>query len=233
MRYSPVAHEASIVVAGNLNPAIFSPAWFRLYGLIDDTEFEAAKVGVIHPEITEFSIDSLTFHVTQQQLSARLAELPFVRVADIVGAIFGELLPHTPLTAVGFNVSLHFRLETIAQRVSLGRSLAPLAAWGAWGDTLESSDALKIGGVRDLTMEQTAIAGRSRFDYRRFSVQPSVREQELSKSGVFMLVNDHYQLQAEGVDINIKEVLPKFDTSISFAHTIISHLMDFSAGLKK
>ena len=133
MRYQPVGQVVSIVVTGSLNPVIFSPAWLHLNSVINAAEFEAAKIVVIHPEVTDFTVDTLRLQVTAQRFTIISSELPFIRIADLASTIFGSLLPHTPVHQIGFNLQLHFNLESPRQRWTLGRKLAPIEPWGSWG----------------------------------------------------------------------------------------------------
>ena len=232
MRYQPVNQSVSIVVIGKLNPAIFSPAWLRLHGVVSAAELEAANVTVIHPEVTDFAIDTLRIQVTPQKLSIITTELPFVRVADIMIAIFGKLLPHTPAYQLGINLQLHFNLESSAQRLKLGRMLAPTLPWGAWGSRLDPDDEARTGGLRSLTMEEVSPADRH-GGFRRVQIEPSLLSDQLKLCGIFMAVNDHYELDKSTPNTNalITTIEKHFDRSINSSVSIVEDLMNFASGL--
>src|SRR5215207_2918217 len=61
------------------------------------------------------------------------------QILDDVLAIFSEL-PHSPIKLFGVNLEVHFKLQAPAQRLALGRTLAPVAPWGEFGKCLESKD---------------------------------------------------------------------------------------------
>lgn len=59
MRIQPEIDEVGVVLVGSLNPAIFTPAWFALHGLLPESAAESAELEVAHPQLTRFSTDWL------------------------------------------------------------------------------------------------------------------------------------------------------------------------------
>jgi hypothetical protein len=178
----------SIIANGNFNPTIFQPAWLRAQGVITPEEEEAAKIEIIHPEITRFQVPGLSFDVqTERTVITALAE-PFIRAADIFYATFHEKLGHTPITTVGLNYFAHVRLNDWKQRNRFGRKLAPVEPWKDYGKLLETSDQAKVGGLSSLSMR----AIKSEYGAEggiNVTVQPSVRID--ANAGVFFNVNHH------------------------------------------
>lgn len=89
---------------------------------------------------------------------------------------------------VGINRSAHFPLKDLAAMDAIGKRLAPQDAWGEWGPMIEGIPE-KHGGLRSITMEQINLDDREK-GYIRAKVEPS----PLVKPGVFVDINDHYQV---------------------------------------
>ncbi len=234
LHYQPMVQSVSIAVVGNLNPPIFTPAWLRLNDIIDDTELEAAKTVVVHPEITDFTIGTLQVQVIPQKISISTSELPFVHVADMMSAIFGGLLTHTPVHMLGINFQIHFNLNSGDQRTRLGRRLAPIDPWGNWGRKLDAEDRAFIGGLRSLTMEEETPNKGSHGGYRRVQIEPSLFSEQLKTSGVFMAVNDHYELNRSTTTTQdlLTTIEKNFDKSLSISIRIVSDMMNFASTLE-
>jgi hypothetical protein len=234
VRYDLENPSCSLVLIGKFNPAIFSPAWLTKVGIITDEDFEHSKVQVIHPEIAQF--DARRFRVDAQpsrfQITSTLA--PFVTLADDLRRFFGEKLPHTPISAIGINFHTHFRLESAEKRMALGRALAPITPWGAFGQRLASSGSSPefASGMVSLVLQETRPDGRPNGS-RRVEVQPSKKFDALR--GVFIAVNDHFEVadpRDEDGGQAVMEILAReFDTSEAEYRRIVSELMDFAGGL--
>ncbi len=123
--------QASIVLVGKFNPAIFSPAWFAKNGIITEGELQVAETQVVHKQITRFAVEHLTVHAELERFSIKVSTDPLIRIADMVSTTFRGLLPHTPVQAFGINYVEHWRLDTWQRRLALGRALAPIEPWGS------------------------------------------------------------------------------------------------------
>jgi len=233
MRYTPEAQLVSIVVIGNFNPAIFSPAWLRLHDVISDDELAVASIKIAHPGISDFDIDTLNIQVTSERFSAIITSIPSVRVADLVEIVFGSLLRHTPVRQVGINYQLHFNLDVAARRTALGRKLAPLSPWGAWGEALDQEDLRRTGGLRSLTMEEVVPDGRKTGGYRRVTIEPSTLKSSLQQAGVFMSINDHHELHTDATttEFLISVLRDEFDRSLEASRAIVSDMMSLAESI--
>ena len=65
MRITPEIDGASIAVLGNFNPAIFTPAWFALHGLLPESVATGAELTVAHEQVTEFNAEWLRFETSR------------------------------------------------------------------------------------------------------------------------------------------------------------------------
>ncbi|MYC69905.1 MAG: hypothetical protein F4X17_04265 [Gemmatimonadetes bacterium] len=158
MRIEPEISGVSVVLLGDFNPAIFTPAWFALHGLLPESVTDSADLRLAHQQVTEFAADWLLLHVTVDRFSVETLQAPHIRLRDLVARIFKEYLHHTPFRAFGINRSVHFQVKSLAERDRIGRTLAPVEPWGAWGHDLDLYG--KHGGMKSLTMSQLAPDGR-------------------------------------------------------------------------
>lgn len=118
----------SIVAVGDLNPAIFQPAWFAGEGLITRGEAQAATVQVISAQATQFEVDWLSLQVLPERFAATTTnEAFFQHLHDLVAATFSRLV-HTPIRMLGINFNCHCHLED-PKWSELSDVLAPKAPW--------------------------------------------------------------------------------------------------------
>lgn len=64
MRIEPEISGVGVVVLGDFNPAIFTPAWFALHDLLPRSVAENAGLQVAHQQVTAFDADWLHLQVT-------------------------------------------------------------------------------------------------------------------------------------------------------------------------
>jgi hypothetical protein len=170
----------TIVVLGNFNPSIFSPAWFRLHNLIGAVEADEAKVQMIVPPAAVFATEWLSVQVLQDRMALATA-MPqeFQRLRDTAVGIL-QILAQTPVNALGINWEHHWRAPDFDSYMEFGDVLAPKDVW---------SD-LNIPGTQDLTVR--SIRNDHWSGWIDVTVQPSVR---VAPFGVYARVNDHTWLQ--------------------------------------
>lgn len=227
MRIEPEISEVDVVVLGAFNPAIFTPAWFALHGLLPSRAADSTEVGIVHPQVTEFTFDWLHLQATAERFSAATSQAPHVRVCDLVVRVFRERLPHTPLQGFGINRRVHFRVRGLAERDRIGRTLAPVEPWGRWGADLGPDG--DHGGMTSLTMSQLDPPGRAAGGRINVTVEPSNRTGD-PRSGVYVGVNDHYPIDetdpTTGRSIGIIE--ENFGASLKRSDELIDHVMSLA-----
>ena len=57
----------SIVLIGNLNPAIFHPSWFAAHNLLRTEEADAATINIIHPDVASFKTEWLEVNIVRER----------------------------------------------------------------------------------------------------------------------------------------------------------------------
>ena len=227
MRIDPELSSVSIIIPGDFNPAIFTPAWFALNDLLPKSVADSAHLQVAHRHATAFTADWLQINVADNQFSAETLQAPYIRVCDLVVRIFKEQLNHTPLRAFGINRNVHFRVSSSADRDRIGRTLAPVDPWGDWGKDL-GIDGTQ-GGMTSLTMTQVNLAGRSQNDKISVQVEPSNRIGN-GRDGVFVGVNDHFAIddRADTAERLMELLESNFEGSISRSERLVDHIMSLA-----
>ncbi len=227
MRIEPEISGVDIIVLGAFNPALFTPAWFVLHGLLPEGAADSAEVEIIHPLVTEFTFDWLQLKVTAEHFSAETSQAPHVRVRDLVVRVFREYLPHTPLKGFEINRRVHFRVRNPAERDRIGRMLAPVEPWGRWGPDLGLDG--ERSGMTSLTMSQLDPPGRAAGGWINVTVEPSNRIGD-PRSGVYVLVNDHYPIDETGPTTGRSTGIleENFDASLERSGGIIDHVMSLA-----
>ena len=225
MRIEPEISGVSVVLLGSFNPAIFTPAWFALHEILPRGVAENADLQVAHSQVTAFSTEWLQLQVTSDRFLAETLQDPHVRVRDFVIRVFGELLSHTPVTALGINRDVHFRAPNAAARDRVGRMLAPVEPWGAYADLLQLGG--DQSGMVSLSMRQSQPEGRPQGGQINVKVEPSGRIGD-GRLGIYVQVNDHYETDATVADgrAQLLGFLEEgFELSIRRADGIVDHVM--------
>jgi hypothetical protein len=177
-----VREQASIVLLGHFNPAIFQPAWFASHDLLRKEEADIAQVQVIAPQLCQFKADWLELEVTSDRFSARTPDTAHTEpLRDLVLGTFA-LLEHTPFDKMGLNRNMHFRAESEEVWHKFGHELAPKAIW---------QKILRDPGLLELVIQ----GSREKAPHARIQikVQPSVP----IKPGIYIAVNEHYDASAK------------------------------------
>jgi hypothetical protein len=229
LRIEPEISGVSIVLRGHFNPSIFQPFWLALQGLISEEDAESAKVSVIHPEICNFAIEpNFILNVQADRFVISTATAPLIAVSDLCSRIFGDFLPHTHVNQVGINRSVHFSVGSAAERNRIGDLIAPKKPWGEWGSDLNSEDLATQGGLQSMTMINKKVSDRE-AGWVQARIEPS---QSIGKgeSGIFMEVNDHYQLNAASDALPAMKILQEgFDESLARSDMIIDQIMSLKS----
>lgn len=209
MSLIPEINGASIVVRGSFNPAIFHPIWFKTHGLIRDEEANTAELEVTHPEISIFSVDWFELRVGRGRFSIETSDSAhFGPLRDLVLATF-SILEHTPVSAVGLNRMMHFKMPSEDKWHAFGHLIAPKKVW----DRI-----MKQPGLRSLTMQD------SRTDppgYTQVKIEPSTKVEP----GIVVFVNSHYEIEEENVRALLSILKDSWEKDLVSAEGVVNHLM--------
>lgn len=194
MLKKPEILKLDIVLIGDFNPKIYTPAWFSAYDLIGKIESEDANIEVVHQDVTIFNLDWFRLQVTRERFSIFTEqEAYFDKLIDLVVQTF-TVLPHTPISAIGLNWGGHFKTDSVEEWHNLGYYLSPQAPWD---NVFEDSALLRIEITEKHKLENPS---KGHLGVR---VQPS----NTVLNGVFVNVNDHYSLQEPDKAIGCSEII--------------------------
>jgi len=198
----------SITVAGNMNPAIHHPAWYKIIGALSDVEIAASgAVGdvkpvpeptepsdivqgglfvpsptsgpVLTPAFTAFTAGKLRIVCVQQNWTISTYEREtFTRACEVACNVFAAL-PQTPVSAYGFNFNFHRKVGT----ANVASRLAQLA------DAVAFDFLLDRQGDRSATLHYSLNEGPRTLN---ISLEPSVRGSQI----VFVGINAHHPIVA-------------------------------------
>ncbi len=228
MRIEPEISGVSIVLLGQFNPAIFTPAWFAMHAILPKSVEANAKLQIAHPQVTVFASDWLQLEVATDRFRVETLQAPYIRLRDLVVRVFKEHLHHTPVNAFGINRDVHFQVSSVAARDRIGRTLAPVEPWGDWKHSLGSGG--QHGGMTSLTMSQVDPEGRPKGGRLNVTVEPSNRIGH-GRAGVYVRVNDHYSIDDSGPGAleRLMELFEAdFEASLKRSDILIDHIMSMA-----
>ena len=197
MAYTAEFLTSSIVAVGDFNPAIFSPDWLERNGLIGKDDASTVREGsqgkslLVSHQVATFETKWFALQVLENQYSLTSKDALSPAFKDLAVGMF-QLVPHTPVSAVGLNFFGHFKLASKAESHRIGDLLAPKDIW----KSLYPDDS---AGLADLTIRiQHWTRGEplKTKDEKRISVQPSKK----IKFGVYFSYNDHHDVSGSDED---------------------------------
>ena len=131
----------NIVVVGNMNPRIHTPAWYRLVDLISDDEMEQANKPlsndptslsylVVSGWIARWQTNTIGITCQQAIWEVNTTNVDCLeRLRSITEQVFDDLLKQTAVNALGFN----FNYERVTEIAHVGRHLASNLATTRFG----------------------------------------------------------------------------------------------------
>lgn len=212
---NPEISALSVVLRGSFNPQIFQPAWFASEKLLRQEESDAAKIQLIHSQVVLFDLEWLRLHVDYNRfLAATEKESEFDSLRDLVLGTF-RILRHTPINQMGINLEMHFRMPSEEDWHTVGHRLAPKEPWAG---------ILEKPGMLTVVMEGHRTDGFKGIIHVR--VEPSLRVHP----GVFISVNDHYEVKDSTNSHGSDEITDIFEnswrTSIERSKKIINSILE-------
>ncbi len=197
MPHTAEIFTSSIVAVGDFNPAIFSPDWLERNGLIGKGDAETVREGsqgnslLISHQVAIFETKWFALQALEKQFSLTSKDALSPAFKDLAVGIF-QLVPHTPVTAVGLNFLGHFKLASESEWHRLGDRLAPKDIW----KTLYPDESPGLEDVTVRIQRWTRGEPLKTKDEKRISVQPSKR----FKFGAFLAYNDHHDVSNSDAD---------------------------------
>jgi len=174
------SQEASIVIVGSFNPAIFHPEWFVRHDLVPADDLKGVKVEIIHPDLSKFSFTWMSIDVLREKFISRTNDpARFNALKDLVISTF-YILEHTVLNQLGLNLKIEYEIDDEENWHKIGDVLAPKEIWQ---DSLPD----RIG-LKRLLIESPRPDNLD--GYIRVSIGPSIS----TIHSVKLEVNNHFEL---------------------------------------
>jgi hypothetical protein len=220
----------SVVAVGAFNPAIFHPLWFADKKLLAANAAEEAigKDFVAVRELAAFTADWLSVQVTlDQAVLSTVEQGREFDLRDLAKGVF-DLLPETPVSAVGLNADAHFRVASEDEWHAIGDRFLPKDFWQPLFEGEQwrhRADGLTVG-MRSMTVEAGREDGSG---YVRTEIAPSVR---LTPYGVYIGINAHFQLSTDGKSGNgysaARVIEEQWDGTRSFERELIERVLEMA-----
>ncbi len=227
MRIEPGFGGVSVVLLGNFNPAIFTPAWFALHEILPRAAAENADLQTACPGWTAFSTEWLQLHVDSDSFQAATQQAPHIRVRDLVLRVFGELLPLTPIRALGINRDVHFRAPNAAARDRVCKLPTLVEPWGGCAKWPQLGG--DQGGLSSLTPRRSRSEGRHPRGRINVTVGGSGLVGE-DRAGIHVRVTDHFTIDCTAAESDGRAQLDEFlehdfELSLRRAVAVVDHVM--------
>jgi hypothetical protein len=224
---APDLSGVAIVAAGAFNPVIFQPAWFAEKDLLprDAVDDARDKEFVEVRQLSAFTADWLSVQVSMDQAVFSTAEEGReFDLRDLVRNVF-DLLPETPIGAVGINADAHFRAASDEAWHAFGDLFLPKDFWQPLfeGEEWKRRDNGLSVGMRSMTVE----AWRDDIPaFVRTEVAPSVR---IIPDGVYVGINAHFNLAGSDEVGNgyraARVIEDHWDETRMLEHNLIEHIL--------
>jgi len=199
--------ETSIVLVGSFNPAIFHPEWLLRNKLISEDDIKDQEVEIVHNDISRFSLAWIAIQVERDRFVGRTNDpSQIIPLKDLVVSIF-KILEHTPITKMGMNYMVSYKMANEGDWHKVGHILAPKSIWE---ETLN-----KPVGMKSLSVECP------RDDDFKGYINVSISPGGLEKLTVNITVNNHIEISEEGESLSPTKILMNYwDNAIKYAKTV-------------
>jgi hypothetical protein len=138
----------------------------------------------------------------------------FEPLRDLVLSVF-KLLEHTPASKMGMNTQMHFKMPSEEKWHGFGHLVAPKMPW---------QKIMNRPGLISLLMQETR---KDPPGYVRVKVEPSAKV----KPGIYIEVNNHYEMEMDSPDKNALQPLMdilrnSWSEVVSHSQEIADHLLN-------
>lgn len=178
-------------MVGEFNPAIFHPYWFESRELLPPDQMAEAreKVQTLRNEVMAFDAGWLSFQALPNRVSFTSKESAYhLELRDLAMGTL-TLLGEDPVTSFGLNREGHYRMGSEAEWHEIGDRFLPNEPWAELtGGARAGLQMLIVQIMRDqVEHSKENLAGGA----TNIHIAPST---EIPETGVFLGINDHFQL---------------------------------------
>lgn len=174
--------HVSAVAIGPFAPRVYHPSWFSSYGLLGKNEVEASlqdPTFLVHEQIANFKVGLFEVQVRPDRLQiATSREDQIEPVRDLFQGVL-QVVEKTPVSAIGFNWSVAFKM-------------ASEPAWHASGDRLVPKDLWKkLWPGQHIGMQELKLL-LPRADAYKGAINVTIQPASDMQYGVSIQINDHF-----------------------------------------
>jgi hypothetical protein len=207
-----------VVAIGSFDPAAAMPQKLGESGAIRQDEAGAAVFHTLVPgQAVDYSLTWCTVSANITRLGIQTVTPPYVKTADLMQKMIGELMPKAVITQLGINRLFRIRFSSAAERDEFGVRVAPPNRWGSWGkkvqDGIFANPQGGHGGLVNATMREMPVPGRL-AGWRDIQIAANL----VTGQDALLTLNDHY----ERVDIG--EVPPGLEANEVAARVTSAYL---------
>jgi hypothetical protein len=192
------------VVVGDFNPAVLHPYWFGARELLPPEQATEAleTVQALMNEVMAFEAGWLSFQALPKRLAFTSKEsASHLELRDLAMGTL-TLLGEDPVTSIGLNRDAHYRMDTEAEWHEIGDRYAPNEPWAELtGGARAGLQRLVVQVMRDQVEPSPENLARGATNIH---IGPST---EVQQNGVFLGINDHFQLGTDEEPIAAAEAV--------------------------
>jgi hypothetical protein len=205
----------AVVVVAKFKPIDLQPSWFvtRDFAFRPE-EIARAQIEIVHPDVVSFIVGEVKVQIARDRFLVSSTHPPsYDLLRDLVLNSFSAL-NDAPVIALGINSEFHFLMDSEDAWHTVGHRVAPKELWAGLLDQ-PGTLSLSVQGARTDGLKGNVVV----------RLEPSTR----FNPGVFVFVNDHYDLgdsakPANGDDV-IDTVRRSWDRSLSHARRVAETLV--------
>ena len=210
MSLKPEIQGASIVVRGSFNPKIYQPMWFQKYDLIREEEAENAEIKIIHNEVTDISFGRFKLLALHDRFVISTTDASFFEpIRDLTLSTF-SILEHTPVTAIGLNLMMHYKLASKERLESFFTLIALTEIW---------SSIIKDPQLTSLTI--TDIKSDEPQARLNLKIEPSKRVE----NGIYFEANNHYGIENNNIQMMFEILRDSWSDNIKSLNHVVESLL--------
>ena len=217
--------DYNIVVLGNFNPVIFQTEWLRRYKILPEQEIVATlqeklvaqpspEVQVVEGLLTSISPSRTLINFPSYQLSVLPVSFKFTttkkncstKLLDATIKVF-ELLPHTPVNAIGFNYRAHLEVNN--------RDLF-----------LKELFCANSNKVKTVLGQDYAVGGKFIVDRDDHTLHLVAEHSAIIENGLFIVLNYHRKIESRRVEDLLSICRKNYVKNLEEAEVIIRTLLD-------
>jgi len=224
-----VGEEASIVLVGSFNPAIFHPEWFIRHKIVPEWNYDAQTHGndqsklAVMPDLSTIEFqDDRHMQVLLNKFVLRTSRASeYLTLKDIVSSTFG-ILQETPIAQMGMNHSVVIEIPDDDKWISFGEKVAPKAPWHSIAPYINEldEDRKKTLGLWDMTVQLP------RPDDALGYIRPTIKVDNITQHRVSIGINSHIDVGDQSTIELVDYLNSHWEENLAYAKDLINNIIN-------